>query len=57
MTHWRQPVVDMINEGKIPMLGGVFIDAYNKSFVKDCASTVTTAIYYSNNYFVTSWEL
>lgn len=43
----------MINKGKIPNIGGVFIDAYNQSVNLDIAGTITTRVDASNMIFVT----
>lgn len=53
---YRQAVVDMIKAGKIPMIGNLFVDAYNRS-VLDVPPTITTRVNSSNNYFVTTWDL
>lgn len=52
---FRQSVIDMINEGMIPMKYGAFIDAYNHCVCK-IPPTITTRISSSNNYFVTVFE-
>jgi site-specific DNA-cytosine methylase len=43
----------MIDENKIPNIGGVFIDAYNQSVNVDIAGTITTRVDASNMNFVT----
>ena len=43
----------MIESGKIPNRGGVFIDAYNQSINEDIAGTITTRVDASNSTFIT----
>lgn len=43
----------MIDENKIPNIGGVFIDAYNQSVNLDIAGTITTRVDASNMNFIT----
>ena len=43
----------MIDENKIPNIGGVFIDAYNQSVNLDISGTITTRVDASNMNFVT----
>ena len=43
----------MIDNGKIPNRGGVFIDAYNQSINENIAGTITTRVDASNMVFVT----
>lgn len=43
----------MIDSGKIPNKGGVFIDAYNQSINEDIAGTITTRVGASNCIYVT----
>lgn len=43
----------MIDENKIPNIGGVFIDAYNQSVNVDIAGTITARVDASNMKFVT----
>lgn len=43
----------MIDENKIPNIGGVFIDAYNQSVNIDIAGTITTRVDASHMNFVT----
>lgn len=43
----------MIDENKIPNIGGVFIDAYNQSVNIDIAGTITTRVDASSMNFVT----
>lgn len=44
---------NMIDENKIPNIGGVFIDAYNQSVNINIAGTITTRVDASNMNFVT----
>ena len=53
---YREAVVEMLKDNKIPPLFGVWVDAYNHSTNGKVASTVTTRINSSNNYFVTVLE-
>ena len=43
----------MIESGKIPNRGGVFIDAYNQSINETISRTITTRVDGSNMTFVT----
>ena len=53
---YRQAVVEMLKQGKIPPMHGVWVDAYNHSVNGKIAVTITTRINSSNNYFVTVLE-
>lgn len=53
---YRQAVADMLQNGKIPPLFGVWVDAYNRNTDCNMAGTITTRIDSSNNYFVTVLE-
>lgn len=46
-------LVKMIREGRIPIRGGVFIDAYNQSISEEIAMTITTRVDASNSVYVT----
>ena len=43
----------MIESGKIPNRGGVFIDAYNQTINEEIAGTITTRVDASNSVFIT----
>lgn len=53
---YRQAVVEMLKQGKIPPLHGVWVDAYNHSAKGKIAGTIMARIDASNNYFVTALE-
>lgn len=53
---YRQAVVEMLKQGKIPPQYGVWVDAYNHSVNGKIATTITTRINSSNDYFVTVLE-
>lgn len=43
----------MVEEGKIPNRGGVFIDAYNQSINEEIAMTITARVITCNHYYIT----
>lgn len=43
----------MIREGKIPIIGGVWIDVYNSSANTEIAGTIHTRISQGNYWYVT----
>lgn len=43
----------MIDKGKIPNRGGVFIDTYNQSIHEEIAMTITTRVCTANHYYIT----
>lgn len=49
----NQRLDKMIEKGIIPNIGGVWVDAYNKSVNTEIAGTITTRIDAANNTFVT----
>ena len=49
-------LMKMIAEGRIPSMGGVFIDAYNQTINQDIAMTITTRVNTCNHYYVTVEE-
>lgn len=53
---YRQAVVEMLKQGKIPPMHGVWVDAYNHSAKEKIAGTIMARIDASNNYFVTALE-
>lgn len=53
---YREAVAEMLKQGKIPPLHGVWVDAYNHSAKGKIAGTIMARIDASNNYFVTALE-
>ena len=53
---YREAVAEMLKDGKIPPLHGVWVDAYNHSAKGKIAGTIMARIDTSNNYFVTTLE-
>lgn len=53
---YRKAVAEMLKQGKIPPLHGVWVDAYNHSAKGKIAGTIMARIDASNNYFVTVLE-
>ena len=53
---YRRAVVEMLKQGEIPPLHGVWVDAYNHSAKGKIAGTIMARIDASNNYFVTALE-
>lgn len=53
---YREAVAEMLKNGKIPPLHGVWVDAYNHSAKGKIAGTIMARIDTSNNYFVTTLE-